>query len=190
MTISPCNTVYMLCPHVTHLCVWVLSIKSCKSCKSCKRTRIRGYSNFIGHVFVGRHIFEERTRIWGRTRIWVLHKYMESVHIVTEVKIHNRQCIMYCLFFFFDIRILITLWYIQTFGHCIVFSSSIYGFWLPLWYILTFRTVHTIWLICLFQTYRIFIFVDNILVTNLFLFFWPLCCLSFDYPFGIFKLFL
>ena len=29
MIISPCNTVYMLCPHVTHLCVWVLSIKSC-----------------------------------------------------------------------------------------------------------------------------------------------------------------
>ena len=32
MIISPCNTVYMLCPHVTHLCVWVLSIKSCESC--------------------------------------------------------------------------------------------------------------------------------------------------------------
>jgi hypothetical protein len=30
MIISPCNTVYMLCPHVTHLCVRVLSIKSCE----------------------------------------------------------------------------------------------------------------------------------------------------------------
>ena len=29
MIISPSNTVYMLCPHVAHLCVWVLSIKSC-----------------------------------------------------------------------------------------------------------------------------------------------------------------
>jgi hypothetical protein len=39
-----------------------------------KRTRIWGYSNFIGHRFVERHRFEERTRIWGRTWIWVLNK--------------------------------------------------------------------------------------------------------------------
>jgi hypothetical protein len=44
--------------------------------------------------------------------------------------VHSNFWPLYCLFFF-DIRILITLWYIQTFGHCIVFSSSIYGFWLP-----------------------------------------------------------
>jgi hypothetical protein len=25
-----------------------------------------------------------------------------------------------------------------SFGHCIVFPSSIYGFWLPLWYLQTF----------------------------------------------------
>jgi hypothetical protein len=37
-----------------------------------------------------------------------------------------------CLFF--DIRILITpLIYV---GHCVVCSSSIYGLWLPLWYLL------------------------------------------------------
>jgi predicted nucleic acid-binding Zn ribbon protein len=35
-----------------------------------------------------------------------------------------------CCLFFFDIRILIT----SLFGHCVVCSSSIYGFWLPLWY--------------------------------------------------------
>ena len=40
-----------------------------------KITRIWGYSNFIGHGFVGRHRFEERTRIWGRTWISVLHIY-------------------------------------------------------------------------------------------------------------------
>jgi hypothetical protein len=39
-----------------------------------------------------------------------------------------------CCLFFFDIRILITL--VVSFGHCVVYSSSIYGFWLPLWYLL------------------------------------------------------
>ena len=78
-----------------------------------------------------------------------------------------------------------------SFGHCVVCSSSIYGFWLPLWYLLT-------------------------LLVLLCFFFWPLCCLfffdirivitplvSFGHcvvcssiyrlwlpPFGIFKLFL
>ena len=89
-----------------------------------------------------------------------------------------------------------------SFGHCVVCSSSIYGFWLPLWYLQT-------------------------LLVLLYFFFWPLCCLFFfdirilitplvssnsscpfvlfllaivfsvllrytdsDYPFGIFKLFL
>jgi hypothetical protein len=27
------------------------------------------------------------------------------------------------------------LWYLHTFGHCVVCSSSIYGLWLPLWYL-------------------------------------------------------
>jgi len=87
-----------------------------------------------------------------------------------------------------------------SFGHCIVCSSSLHGFWLPLWYLQTF-------------------------LVSLFFFFWPLYCLSSftsrlliaplvssnfscafvlclltivlsvlhftasDYPFGIFKLF-
>jgi hypothetical protein len=29
-----------------------------------------------------------------------------------------------------------------SFGHCVVCSSSIYGFWLPLWYLQTFHTYH------------------------------------------------
>jgi hypothetical protein len=40
----------------------------------------------------------------------------------------------YCLFFF-DIRLLITP--LVSCGHCIVCSSLIYGFWLPLWYLVT-----------------------------------------------------
>jgi hypothetical protein len=40
---------------------------------------------------------------------------------------------LYCLFFV-DLLILITP--LVSFGHCIVCSSSIYWFWLPLWYLL------------------------------------------------------
>jgi hypothetical protein len=39
-----------------------------------------------------------------------------------------------CCLFFFDIWILITL--LVSFGHCAVCPSSIYGFWLPFWYLL------------------------------------------------------
>jgi predicted nucleic acid-binding Zn ribbon protein len=44
-----------------------------------------------------------------------------------------------CCLFFFDIRILITP--VVSFGHCVVCSSSIYGFWLPLWYLQTLLTI-------------------------------------------------
>jgi hypothetical protein len=39
-----------------------------------------------------------------------------------------------CCLFLFDVRILITP--LVSFGHCVVCSSSMYGFWLPLWYLL------------------------------------------------------
>ena len=39
---------------------------------------------------------------------------------------------LYCLFFF-DLQILITS--LVSFSHCVVCSFSIYGFWLPLWYL-------------------------------------------------------
>jgi hypothetical protein len=38
-----------------------------------------------------------------------------------------------CCLPFFDLRLLITP--LVSFGHCVVCSSSIYGFWLPLWYL-------------------------------------------------------
>jgi hypothetical protein len=40
-----CNTVYMLCPHVTHLCVWVLSIKSCVINLDAARRHLVSYRN-------------------------------------------------------------------------------------------------------------------------------------------------
>ena len=39
---------------------------------------------------------------------------------------------LYCLFFF-NLRLLITP--LVSCGHCVVCPSSIYGFWLPLWYL-------------------------------------------------------
>jgi hypothetical protein len=39
-----------------------------------------------------------------------------------------------CCLFIFDLQILITS--LVSFSHCVVCSSSIYGFWLPLWYLL------------------------------------------------------
>ena len=67
-----------------------------------------------------------------------------------------------CCLFFFDIRILITS--LVSFGHCVVCSSSMYGFWLPLWYLLA--IVLSVLLRCTDSDY-------------LFGIFWPLCCLFF-----------
>jgi hypothetical protein len=35
------------------------------------------------------------------------------------------------------ISLLVPFWYLQSSGHCIVYPSSIYGFWLHLWYLQT-----------------------------------------------------
>ena len=67
-----------------------------------------------------------------------------------------------CCLFFFDLRILITL--LVSFGHCVVCSSQIYGFSLPLWYLLV---------IVLSVLLR---FTDS---HYLFGIFWSLCCLFF-----------
>ena len=67
-----------------------------------------------------------------------------------------------CCLTFFDLQILITS--LVSFGHCVVWPSSIYRFWLPLWYLLA---------IVLSDLLR---FTDS---DYLFGIFWPLCCLSF-----------
>ena len=71
-----------------------------------------------------------------------------------------------CCLFFFDILFLITS--LVSFGHCVVWPSSIYRFWLHLWYLLA---------IVLSDVPR---FTDS---DYSFVVFWPLCCLSFfDLP--------
>jgi hypothetical protein len=64
-----------------------------------------------------------------------------------------------CCQFFFDIQILITT--LVSFGHCVVSSSSIYRFWLPLWYLLA---------IVLSVLLR---YTDSDYPFGIF---WPLCC--------------
>jgi hypothetical protein len=84
---------------------------------------------------------------------------------------------LFCLLFY-DIRILITP--LVSFGHCVVCSSMIYGFWLPL---------------CIFWALFCLLFYDiHILITPLYLLAVVLSAVLWytdsDYPFGIFKLFL
>ena len=65
-----------------------------------------------------------------------------------------------CLFF--DLRIQITP--LVYCGHCVVCSSSIYGFWLPLWYLLAIVLSFLLW------------FTDSDYPFGIL---WPLCCLFF-----------
>ena len=67
-----------------------------------------------------------------------------------------------CCMFFFELQILITS--LVSFGHYVVWPSSIYRFWLPLWYLSA---------IVLSDLLR---FTDY---DYLFVIFWPLCCLTF-----------
>jgi hypothetical protein len=61
---------------------------------------------------------------------------------------------------FFDLRVMITP--LVSFGHCVVLSSTIYGFWLPLWYL---------FVIVLSYLLR---FTDSDYPFGIF---WSLCCL-------------
>jgi hypothetical protein len=67
-----------------------------------------------------------------------------------------------CCPFFFYLQILITP--LVSFGHCVVCSSSIYRFWLPLWYLLV---------IVLSVLLR---YTDSYCPFSIF---WSLCCLFF-----------
>ena len=67
-----------------------------------------------------------------------------------------------CCLTFFDLQILITP--LVSFGHCVVWPSSIYRFWLHRWYLLAIVLSDRLW------------FTD---FGYLFGIFWPLCCLFF-----------
>ena len=53
-----------------------------------------------------------------------------GVHVTRSLVLYGcfvDRCLSFCTF---------------SFGHCVVCSSSIYGFWLPLWYLQTLFTNH------------------------------------------------
>ena len=67
-----------------------------------------------------------------------------------------------CCMSFFDLQLLITP--LVSFSHCVVCPSSIYSFWLPLWYLLAIVLYVLFWFTASDYPFGIF---------------WPLCCLSF-----------
>jgi hypothetical protein len=68
--------------------------------------------------------------------LWYLLTIVFSVHLrLTDSDYPFGIFWPLCCLFFFDKRILITP--LVSFDHCVVCSSSINGFWLPLWYLLT-----------------------------------------------------
>jgi phage FluMu protein Com len=113
------------------------------------------------------YIKEEQTTQWSKDT-----KGAIRICISKKNRQHNGQKIpkeqsesVYrplCCLFFFDIQILIAP--LVSFDHCVVCSSLIYRFWLPLWYLLTIVLSVLLW------------YTDSDCSFGIF---WPLCCLFF-----------
>ena len=85
---------------------------------------------YFGHCFVS-----SSSIYWFWLSLWYLLAIMLSVLLrYTDSDYPFGIFWPSCCQFFFDIQILIT--HLVSFGHCVVSSSSIYRFWLPLWYLL------------------------------------------------------
>jgi hypothetical protein len=91
--------------------------------------------------------------------LWYLVAIVLSVLLFTDSDYSFGILWLLCCLFF-DLRILITS--LVSCGHCVV-CTSIYGFWLPLWYLLAI-------------VLSVLLFTDS---DYSFGFLWPLCCLSF-----------
>jgi hypothetical protein len=95
-----------------------------------------------------------------------------------------------CCLFFFDLRILITS--LVSFGHCVVCSSSTYGFSLPLWYLsvivlsVLLRLTDSPYLFGIFRPLCCLFFFDlRILITSLVSFGHCVVCSSSTYGFSL-----
>ena len=82
------------------------------------------------------HCVVSSSSIYGfRLHLWYLFAIVSSALLwYTDSDYHFGIFWPLCRLLFFDIQILITP--LVFFDHCVVSSSSIYGFWLPLWYLL------------------------------------------------------
>ena len=97
---------------------------------------------------------------------------------------------------FFDLQLLITP--LVSFGHCVVCPSLIYGFWLPLWYLLAIVLYVLLWFTASdypFGIFRSLCYVCPSLIYSFWLPLWYLLAIvlyvllwftASDYPFGIF----
>jgi hypothetical protein len=75
------------------------------------------------------YIEEEQTTQWPKDTKGVI-----RICILKKNRHYNDHFWSLCCLSFFNIQILITS--LVSFGHCVVCPSSIYRFWLPLWYLL------------------------------------------------------
>ena len=109
---------------------------------------------FFGHCVVWSSIY----RFW--LPLWYLLATVLSVLLFTDSDYPFDIFWPLCCLIFLDLQILITP--LVSFGHCVV-CSSIYGFWLPLWYLLAI-------------VLSVLLFTDSDYPFGIF---WPLCCLFF-----------
>ena len=100
-------------------------------------------------------------------RSWLLLWYLLAIVLSLLLRFTDSDYLFgafwsLCCLTVFDLQILITP--LVCFGHCVVWPSSIYRFWLPLWYLLA------------IVSSDLLRFTDS---DYLFGIFWPLCCLTF-----------
>ena len=127
-------------------------------------------------VSFGHRVVSSSSIYWFWLPLWYLLAIVLSVFIRYRDSDYSFGiCWPLCCQFFFDIRIQITP--LVSFGHCVICPSLIYGFWLPLWYLLAIVSSALLW------------YKDSDYPFGIF---WPLCCQFFFviririYPFGIF----
>jgi hypothetical protein len=96
MIISPCNTVYMLCPHVTHLCVWLLSIKSGESnpwittLKYWKYSMFRQFLCMLFSFVWNKHACRTETYTWYLLQVIHCYDYVWLFYYIILIFINMR----------------------------------------------------------------------------------------------------
>ena len=98
---------------------------------------------------------------WSRSCLpfrstWVHHLVFSGVHVIQSLVLY--ECFIDCCLSFSTL----------SFGHCVFCSSSIYGFWLPLWYLQTLLVIWSPCSICRF-TYHIYLCIATLKKRQLYL---------------------
>jgi hypothetical protein len=112
----------------------------------CYKKKVDRYGISVSKMIICRKQFPHSSRITGFVTIETrrvplvnqelptLPGHLSSPMVISEVRVTRSlvlcicfldHCLFFCSF---------------SFGHCVVCSSSIYGFWLPLWYLQTLLT--------------------------------------------------